>query len=320
MKALEYNQTCLQHAIALYVCDIVSLPAMHKWMLFTFLTSACSLVNSQILKKPIPDKTVVLTFDDAVKSHYTNVAPLLKQYGFNATFFVCEFPPDFSDTTKYMSWQKISQLSKMGFEIGNHTKDHVAVNTGTEKQLNEQLSYVEDKCISLQIPKPVTFAYPGYVTDPPALSTLEERGYLFARIGGSRAYDPQSDHPFLVPGYTALDTNRAEILHAFTKAVNGKIVVITFHGIPDEAHPWVTTPLHLFKEYLAYLHANGYTCIAMKDLQQFVNVPKALDIKPEFPSPPMRKRTIVLIAAFAMSLAFVVAMTYKKRHRTKAKE
>ena len=34
------------------------------------------------------DKVVVLTFDDAVKSHRTFVAPLLKELGFGATFFV----------------------------------------------------------------------------------------------------------------------------------------------------------------------------------------------------------------------------------------
>jgi hypothetical protein len=37
---------------------------------------------------PIPDKTVVLPLDDAVKSHRTFVAPLLKELGFRATFFV----------------------------------------------------------------------------------------------------------------------------------------------------------------------------------------------------------------------------------------
>ena len=45
--------------------------------------------------KPVPDHLVVLTFDDAVSSHATFVAPLLKKYGFGGTFFICEFPPDF---------------------------------------------------------------------------------------------------------------------------------------------------------------------------------------------------------------------------------
>ena len=59
---------------------------------------------SQIVKKDIEDKTVVLTFDDATASQYSVVAPLLKRYGFGATFFVCEFQPNFSDSSKYMNW------------------------------------------------------------------------------------------------------------------------------------------------------------------------------------------------------------------------
>ena len=47
---------------------------------------------AQILKGPIPEKLVVLTFDDAPASQYDIVAPLLQEYGFGATFFVCEFP------------------------------------------------------------------------------------------------------------------------------------------------------------------------------------------------------------------------------------
>ena len=41
-------------------------------------------------RSPIPDRLVVLTFDDSVVSHATFVAPLLKKYGFGATFFITE--------------------------------------------------------------------------------------------------------------------------------------------------------------------------------------------------------------------------------------
>ena len=63
----------------------------------------------------MPDKLVVLTFDDAVRSHYTTVAPLLERYGFGATFFVTEFPqPPFSDTTLYMTWAQMGDLAAEG--------------------------------------------------------------------------------------------------------------------------------------------------------------------------------------------------------------
>ena len=39
---------------------------------------------------PLPDKLVVLTFDDGSISHLTVAGPLLKELGFGATFFVTE--------------------------------------------------------------------------------------------------------------------------------------------------------------------------------------------------------------------------------------
>lgn len=40
--------------------------------------------------EPIPDRLVVLTFDDANKSHFTVARPMLKKHRFGATFFVTE--------------------------------------------------------------------------------------------------------------------------------------------------------------------------------------------------------------------------------------
>src|SRR5262245_29524928 len=72
-------------------------------------------------REPIPDRLVVLTFDDAVKSHYTVARPILLKYRFGATFFVTE-GWDFGTNKKdYMTWEEIAQLHKDGFEIGNHT-------------------------------------------------------------------------------------------------------------------------------------------------------------------------------------------------------
>ncbi len=67
-------------------------------------------------------KRVVLTFDDAVKSHRTFVAPLLSDLGFQATFFVTHRWMD--DAENFMSWQDIAEIHEMGFEIGNHSWTH----------------------------------------------------------------------------------------------------------------------------------------------------------------------------------------------------
>ena len=71
-----------------------------RWLALAFaaLLAGARPASAQIIREPIPDRVVVLTFDDAVVSHATHVAPLLRQYGFGATFYVVEFTqPPFAD-------------------------------------------------------------------------------------------------------------------------------------------------------------------------------------------------------------------------------
>src|SRR5262245_20336648 len=75
--------------------------------------------GSQKDREVIPPKTVVLTFDDAVKSQLTVVAPLLKQLGFQATFFITQ--NWMNDKSNFLTWEDTAELYRMGFEIGNHS-------------------------------------------------------------------------------------------------------------------------------------------------------------------------------------------------------
>ena len=221
--------------------------------------------------RPVPDRLVVLTFDDAALTHATYVAPLLKKYGFGATFFVCEFrEPPFSDKTKYMSWAQIRALGRQGFEVGSHTLTHRHVNKMTDRELTAELDSLASRCRAQHLPPPRTFAYPGYDTAPGALPVLCHLGYQLARTGGDRPYDPATDNPLLIPSYTTLATNRQQILDALALAKDGRLVVLTIHGVPDLAHAWVTTPPALFEEYLQYLHDHHYRVVALRDVAKYV--------------------------------------------------
>lgn len=233
---------------------------------------------AQVLRRPIPDHLVVLTFDDAPVTQATFAAPILRKYGFGATFYICEFPPHFQDKSKYMSWEQIQSLNKMGFEIGNHTAFHTHVSRMNRTQFEEALAYIEEKCKQYGIPTPITFAYPGYDTRSKDLDVLTKRGYIFARAGKERPYDPLSDNALLVPGINANGDNPQHVLDAIQQAHDGKIVVLTFHGIPDYEHPWVTTPPALFKKYMKFLHDHRYTVISMRDLQRYIDPAAALGV------------------------------------------
>ena len=104
------------------------------------------IVSPAVALEPIPDKLVVLTFDDSAKSHFTIARPLLTKYKFAATFFITEgfdFPTNKKD---YMTWEEIAQLHKDGFEIGNHTRDHMPVTAKALAELPAQLRGINEQC------------------------------------------------------------------------------------------------------------------------------------------------------------------------------
>lgn len=82
-------------------------------------------------KKPIPAKTVVLTFDDGYENNYSAVFPVLKKYGFPATIFVItdyvgKEKEMYNHTWRFMTKEMLREMSDSGLvSIGSHTTDHV---------------------------------------------------------------------------------------------------------------------------------------------------------------------------------------------------
>ena len=245
--------------------------------------AALSIGPAAAVLEPVPDKLVVLTFDDSKASHYTVVRPLLKKYGFGATFFITEGFTFRTNKDDYLTWEQIAELNRDGFEIGNHTRDHMGLTKANLPRLKEQVEAINAQCAAQGIPRPTSFAYPGNTIDPDALQLLADLGFRFARRGGAPeypyeegngfAYEPGRDHPLLLP--SAGDARPVWTLdnlkRAVSQAVKGKIAILQFHGTPDVEHPWVHTPPERFEEYMKFLHDGGYRVIALRDLAKYVD-------------------------------------------------
>lgn len=252
--------------------------------------------------EPIPDKVVVLTFDDSSKSHHTVARPLLLKHRFGATFFITEgfdFPTNKKD---FMTWEEIAQLHRDGFEIGNHTIGHQGVTDKTLPDLSAQVRGINLQCEKHGIPKPVSFAYPGNAIVPGALPVLNDLGIRFARRGGSPehpykegrgfAFEPGKDHPLLLPsaGDARPTWTLEDLKLAVGQARNGKIAILQFHGVPDTAHAWVNTGKEQFESFLDYLAREKFTVIALRDLAKYVDREKL----PEDPLKVIRERQELL--------------------------
>ncbi len=254
---------------------------MRRTVLFLVSVTICG--NFAGAVEPVPDKTIVLTFDDAVKSHIEVVAPILQEHGFGATFFVTHLWMD--DTERFMNWEQIAELHRMGFEIGNHSWTHPNFSSPkVAARLDAELALVEYELRQVGVPTPVSFAWTGNGFGPEALTALRNRGYAFARRGmqpeieygeivPGPLYAPNAHDPLLIP--TAGDAYPSWTLDHFKKVVNrakdGSIAVVQFHGVPDNAHPWVHTPVERFREYMAYLKKGGFNVIALRDVGAYID-------------------------------------------------
>jgi len=106
---------------------------------------------------PIPDRLVVLTFDDGPKSQATFAAPLLQQCNFGATFYITEGLRFLENKERYMTWEEARDLHQAGFEIGNHTRHHKNVTGQTPQELYDDILHIDQRCAEHGIAKPQTF-------------------------------------------------------------------------------------------------------------------------------------------------------------------
>ena len=125
-------------------------------------------------RQPIPDRLVVLTFDDGNKSDAAYVAPLLNSVTVSVGPFSSLKDSTFSKTkTHYVTWKEVKELHEAGFEIGNHTRHHKNVNNQSSEELLADLEHIDLRCKKYGIPVPETFCYPGYSNGPEAVKVLD---------------------------------------------------------------------------------------------------------------------------------------------------
>ena len=113
---------------------------------------------------PLPDKPIVLTFDDGYVDNYTNAFPILQKYGMIGTFFVLTGPADDGDPA-YLSWDMIQEMSSAGMDIQLHSRDHLDMRNRSYDWLVFQIIGGRQS-IEGHTDKPVIFmAYPSGKVD-----------------------------------------------------------------------------------------------------------------------------------------------------------
>jgi peptidoglycan/xylan/chitin deacetylase (PgdA/CDA1 family) len=88
--------------------------------------SLYTLIDYLTTGSPLPEKPVVLTFDDGYRDNYTNAFPMLRDRGMTATFFiVTDFIND--QRPEYLTWDMVREMYAAGMSIEGHGRNHVSL-------------------------------------------------------------------------------------------------------------------------------------------------------------------------------------------------
>ena len=127
----------------------------------------------------LPSRPVIISFDDDWQSQYDNAVPLLRKYGFTATFFVWVRAVG---RAHHMTWDEIRELDAEGMEIGCHTFTHLILpRLKSDQQLRHEITDAKD-LIEAHIGHPITsLAYPFGQYDERVVSAARDAGFTTAR-------------------------------------------------------------------------------------------------------------------------------------------
>jgi peptidoglycan/xylan/chitin deacetylase (PgdA/CDA1 family) len=71
----------------------------------------------------LPERPIVLTFDDGYADAYTHAFPLLQRFGLTGTFFLTTAPID-ADDPAFLSWDNVVEMHASGMDLEPHSYDH----------------------------------------------------------------------------------------------------------------------------------------------------------------------------------------------------
>ncbi|MBI4636351.1 MAG: polysaccharide deacetylase family protein [Candidatus Rokubacteria bacterium] len=134
------------------------------------------------LKRQMPRKAVVLTFDDGYKSFLQYAYPVLKELGFSATLFV--YTDYVGAGRNALGWDELRKLAAEGFQIEGHTKTHSDLRRRPNEPEAEHLKRlraemeIPQKLFRERLGEPGQFlAYPYGATDDAVIERVRESGY-----------------------------------------------------------------------------------------------------------------------------------------------
>ena len=244
-------------------------------------------------------KAVILNFDDDWRGQFTYAVPILDKYGFKASFFVTCGCLTYQNGSfcnnaggdSAMTWEDITLLSKMDYDIQAHGMSHKDLTTLSAGGLEYEVGQTK-QCLLEHGFNSTVFGSP-YASgegNSTIINTISKY-YEMGRMGyGPLVYLNSTDR-YSLPVLTDYQAqamyrdNSTRILDIFIEAVNNQtqfntngtitaIPIIVYHNVDYKNNTsnispnWLdsTIDVNLFDSEMKYLHDNGFQVLTMSDL------------------------------------------------------
>jgi peptidoglycan/xylan/chitin deacetylase (PgdA/CDA1 family) len=159
--------------------------------------------------------SVALTFDDGCETDLLVAAPILREFGFRATFYVTS---GLIGKDGYLSAQQVRDLRSLGFEIGCHSMTHAYLPDLDDDELHQEISGAKVR-LEQMLGQPVEhFSCPGGRFDQRVKDVARKAGYRTVATSNTHANSESSD-PFALGRVAVM---RDTSLETFTAWCNGR--------------------------------------------------------------------------------------------------
>jgi peptidoglycan/xylan/chitin deacetylase (PgdA/CDA1 family) len=156
--------------------------------------------------EPLPDRPVIITFDDGYLDNFTNALPLLQRYGFSGVYFVVTelaeraslgmaAPDGLVYADEYMTWEQLRQAIAAGLDVQCHARAHEDLTGMDDERLMWHVLGCREMLESRLGRRPRFVAYPSGFYDERVVAAFAADGY-WGGVTTHQGVLQRSDAPF----------------------------------------------------------------------------------------------------------------------------
>ncbi len=179
--------------------------------------------------RPLPERPVLITFDDGYEGVHRHALPVLAKHGFTATVFVStgwiRGAHDMGGGLDTMlDWDQVRELAAADVEIGGHTHTHPQLDQLDDTALRHELIHSKEIVSDELGTVPLSLAYPYGYSSRRVREAVRETGYGQA-LAVNNGLARRRQGPYAL---TRLTVRRATTTEEFERLVQGRAIARDF--------------------------------------------------------------------------------------------